>query len=53
MKRTWQIVKEITGKSEHNSSKFPNSINANDEAMTKNINFAKESINTILILDQI
>ena len=32
---TWQIMKEITGKIEHNFNKFPNLINVNNKAIKK------------------
>ena len=31
----WQIMKEITGKIEHNFNKFPNLINVNNKAIAK------------------
>ena len=42
MTRTWQIMKEITGKSKVNSNKFPKSINVNGKSITKNSCIAEE-----------
>ena len=42
MTRTWQIMKEITGKSKVNSKKFPKSINVNGKSIKKNSRIAEE-----------
>ena len=42
MTRTWQIMKEITGKSKVNSNKFPKSINVNGKSIKKNSRIAEE-----------
>ena len=42
MKRRWQIMKDITGKSKFNSDRFPKSINVNGKAMKKNSHIAEE-----------
>ena len=42
MTRTWQITKEITGKSKVNSNKFPKSINVNGKSIKKNSRIAEE-----------
>ena len=39
---TWQKMKEITGKSKVNSSKFPKSINVNGKSMKENSLIAEE-----------
>ena len=36
MTRTWQIIKEITGKSKVNCNRFPKSINVNGKSIKKN-----------------
>ena len=42
MTRTWQITKEITGKSKVNSNRFPKSINVNRKSIKKNSRIAEE-----------
>ena len=42
MKRRWQIMKDITGKSKFNSDRFPKSINVNGKAMKKNSHITEE-----------
>ena len=42
MTRTWQIMKEITGKCKVNSNRFPKSINVNGKSIKKNNLIAEE-----------
>ena len=42
MKRTWQLMKEITGKSKLNSNRFPQSINVNGKTIKENSHIGKE-----------
>ena len=42
MRRTWQIMKEITGKCKVNSIRFPKSINANGKSIKNNNRIAEE-----------
>ena len=42
MENTWQLIKEITGKSKINSNRFPKSINANGKTITETSHFAEE-----------
>ena len=42
MRRTWQIMKEITGKCKVNSNRFPKSINVNGKSIKKNNLIAEE-----------
>ena len=42
MTRTWQIIKEITGKCKVNSNRFPKSINVNGKSIKKNSRIAEE-----------
>ena len=42
MTRTWQIMKEITGKCKVNSNRFPKSINVNGKSIKKNNRIAEE-----------
>ena len=42
MRRTWQIMKEITGKCKVNSNRFPKSINVNGKSIKKNSRIAEE-----------
>ena len=42
MTRTWQIMKEITGKCKVNSNRFPKSINVNGKSIKKNSRIAEE-----------
>ena len=44
MRRTWQIMKEITGQCKVNSNRFPKSINVNGKSIKKN-NFIAEEFN--------
>ena len=42
MTRTWQIMKEITGKCKVNSNRFPKSINVKGKSIKKNNRIAEE-----------
>ena len=42
MTRTWQLMKEITGKSKVNSNRFSKSINVNRKSIKKNSCIAQE-----------
>ena len=42
MRRTWQIMKEITGKCKVNSNRFPKSINVNGKSIKKKSRIAEE-----------
>ena len=42
MKYTWQLMKEITGKSKLNSNRFPKSINVNGKTIKENSHIAGE-----------
>ena len=42
MTRTWQKMKEITGKSKVNSHRFHKSINVNEKSIKKNSRIAEE-----------
>ena len=42
MKRIWQLMKEITGKSKLNSNRFPKSINVNGNTIKENSHIAEE-----------
>ena len=42
MKRTWQVMKEITGKSKINSNRFPKTVNFNGNSTKKDSRIAEE-----------
>ena len=49
MTRTWQIMKQITGKFKVNCNRFPKSINVNEKFIKKIVALQRNSINTLQI----